>query len=175
MSGGPAWAAGATLQVEAPVNGATCNITLPGGGGADGGQFSLGRYIQAEFEANGGTAATLPVQVTITGCDGDAGTTQPALKVSGTTLADNVRVFNNAADSAAGFMLRAEKYTGSLTDFYSTTDPQVVKSGDNTYDGSAGLKAGGTVDYTVGFVVPPGKTAASGDVNASVTFDFLYH
>lgn len=176
-------AATATLTVTAPVQDPTCDISIPQAGGAGGGPgtpLMLGRFMADDFSMHGGTAATAAFQIKVDGCSGLTSAT-PALKVSGGTLSGNAHVFNADPNGATGYMIRAEKFTGALSQFYSTTALTVVENGKDSYDGSASLVKDGVLDYTVGFVAPElasggtGLAPGDGDVNASVTFEFHYH
>lgn len=178
-----ALATSATLTVTAPVLDATCEISISQASKADAGSgtpLMLGRFIAEDFSRHGGTAATAAFQVKVESCSGDT-TATPALKVSGSTLSSNARVFNADPNGAAGFMVRAEKFNGPLTQFYSTTALTVVENGKDSYDNSELLIKDGVLDYTVGFVAPgltpggAGSAPGDGDVNASVTFEFHYH
>lgn len=173
----PAWAGAAsmpaTLTVTGPVQNATCNISIPQVNSA-GAPLMLGRFAEEDFTKHNGTVAVQAFQVRVDDCTGTS-SSKPALKATGAVLTGNDRVFNDTPGGKSGFMVRAEKYTGTLEDFYSTTDTTVVKNGDDTYDNSPDLVKDGVLDYTVGFVTPPGNTPSSGDVKASITFEFHYH
>ncbi|MEH4266365.1 fimbrial protein [Klebsiella aerogenes] len=163
----------ATLTVTGPVQDATCNISIPQVN-AEGAPLMLGRFAEEDFTQHNGTAAVQAFQVRVDNCTGTS-SSRPALRATGAVLTGNDRVFNDTPGGTSGFMVRAEKYTGTLADFYSTTDAAVVRNGAETYDNSHDLVADGVLDYTVGFVTPPGNTPAAGDVKASITFEFHYH
>ncbi|MCT4737208.1 fimbrial protein [Raoultella ornithinolytica] len=163
----------ATLTVTGPVQDATCDISIPQVDAA-GTPLKLGQFAEDDFTSHHGTVATQTFQIRVDSCSGTSAKA-PALKATGGVLTGNDRVFNNNSSGGAGFMVRAEKYTGSLENFYSTTDAAVVQNGAETYDGSPDLVKDGVLEYTVGFVTPPGTTPVAGDVKASITFEFHYH
>lgn len=168
-------ASDAVLSVTAPVITASCDISIPQS------VIGLGTFITDDFTDNNGTALVRNFQVKIDNCGGDNLYMHPALKVYGDHLAKNPYVFGSQTYNSIGFMIRAEKYSGSLASFYDTNVNTVVKDDALSYDNDARLLKEGGIDYTVGLVAPglapggDGTAPSIGDVKASVTFEYLYH
>ncbi|EPL0836684.1 fimbrial protein [Klebsiella aerogenes] len=175
--GTDALAGNAELSVTAPVVTASCDISIP----QSVNEIPLGTFIASDFSENKGTASVRNFQVKIDNCSGEAGTMHPALKVQGGHLDNNPYVFSSQASNPIGFLIRAEKFSGSLADFYNTNARTTVKDDAFSYDNDVHLIKGGVMDYTVGLVAPglapggDGTAPATGDVKASVTFEFIYH
>lgn len=177
VAGTDALAGKAELSVTAPVVTASCDISIP----QSVNEIPLGTFVASDFSENKGTVSVRNFQVKIENCNGEAGTMRPALKVHGEHLANNPYVFSSQASNPIGFMIRAEKFSGNLADFYNTNAKTTVEDNAFSYDNDANLVKGGVMDYTVGLVAPglasggDGKAPSAGDVKASVTFEFLYH
>lgn len=81
-----------------------------------------------------------------------------------------------SSTEGVGVLLRAEKYTGALNDFYNPA--KAVLSGGYTYSYPTGSfpTSGSQLNYTLGFTNGNGKKPVKpGDFSAALTFSFQYH
>jgi len=162
----------AMLTVKTAVTEGSCQLSVPS-------MMTFTGQVPAQFARNNWTAEVKPLRVTISDCQGTPGTTQrPGIQVTGSTLAGNPTIFSEASSQAthAGFMLREGRFT-RLDSFYTqeTAPGGSIPDGGFSYEGEPGkVMDEGERTYTLGFV-SAGVVPAYGQVNARLTFTFLYH
>ncbi|WP_235424258.1 fimbrial protein [Citrobacter koseri] len=166
MSYIPAAGANAKLTITAPVVSATCEINL-----LTPANLLMGNFVADDFAQNGGTASLGVISMGVENCEGDSGGMNAQIVVSGETLTGNTSIFNDDPDGTAGFMLKADSYTGALTGFKNAAG--TVNAGDATYVGFATVPST-VLDYTVGFVAPDSVTPLVARVSSGLTFEFRY-
>ncbi|TXE24469.1 type 1 fimbrial protein [Serratia marcescens] len=156
------------LTLSVSVIQGTCSLTLPK-------TLTFEPAIPALFAQQGRTAAVQPLTLTLKDCA--AGHTAPVgLVLSGTTLKDDPRIFNNRGSDGGevGFMFKDRAYTGGPADFLNAdgTVTADTVSGKGYFAGGHIPEDGTEVTYAVGFVAtgrPP-----VGTVSADVTIEVAY-
>ena len=162
----------AVLTVKTAVTEGSCQLSVPSA-------MTFSGQVPAQFARNNWTADLKPLRVTVSDCQGMPGVTQrPAIKVTGSTLASRTMIFSEASSQAtnAGFMLREGEFT-RLDSFYTedTAPGGSIPTGAFSYEGEPGKTMNeGDRMYTLGFV-SAGVLPSYGQVNARLTFTFLYH
>lgn len=125
------------------------------------------------------TSEIQPLVLTLEQCHGlGGGGAHASIRVDGNMATYDPHLFRDADSSAkgVGIMVRAEKYTGSVDDFYNPD--AAVLAGQYTHEQQAGVvPADGTqLDYSVGFTNGNGLEGVSpGALKATLQFMFLYH
>ncbi|WP_061069006.1 fimbrial protein [Serratia liquefaciens] len=125
------------------------------------------------------TSQIKPLVLTLDQCHGlGGGSLRAAVQVNGAMAGYDTHLFRDADSTAkgVGIMMRAEKYTDSVDDFYNPD--AAVLTGQYTHELQSGVVPtdGTQLDYSVGFTNGNGTEEISpGDLKATLQFTFLYH
>lgn len=168
-----AWGDGSTVNFSATIVNGTCAVSvLPQ-------TVTFLPVAQNVFTQAKRTSQVKPLVLTLNSCPGLAGgELHAAVRVDGKMADYDTHLFRDVDSTAkgVGIMMRADKYTGSVADFY---DPDAaVITGQYTHEQPKGEvpRNGTQLEYSVGFTNGSGSEQIfPGDLKATLQFTFLYH
>lgn len=162
-----------TVNLSAIITNGTCTVSvLPQ-------TVTFSPVAQNVFTQKEKTSQVKPLALTLNSCPGLAGgELRAAVRVDGQMAGYDTHLFRDVDSTAkgVGIMMRADKYTGSVADFYNPA--AAVLTGQYTHEQQKGVvpKNGTQLDYSVGFTNGNGLEQISpGDLKATLQFTFLYY
>lgn len=123
------------VTLNGAISAVSCEVVLNGGSST----LNVGTYAKTKFAAAASTqVGTVPLVVSLTGCDKDSTADSGALYIQGTTANGSNSIFVNNENNNVGFMLKDANGTQVVNNQPIKLD---VKAGSTNYSFSAGMGA----------------------------------